>query len=371
MKYYRMRHSSPGFTLVEIMVAMVITLIVMGGVYRSLSDEDINYERNEKILDMQNNARVALDRIVRDVRRAGFLGCGGTESQVGVLSNYGTDDTVIGKFTRGVSPWSWTANEAILKKIVGPPAVAGFNYLGEALGFSDNAIAHGVYQEGTDALTLVYLSDERRVQYENPPGPIMNAPTDPIPLTASGFDDGDILYVTDCMNYAIFQKTNGDDTLTVNHEIKAGYLNTTGSVGKTYGVNVAAKVFKLNTATYFISQGDYELCHSNTNRQIASNIEDLQFEFMFDEDGDGDLADEVWQNSMGAHTSKQVQAIRVWVLAMSDPDFSYTDTNNYDYPNSPYVANSPAVLAPFGPPDGAHRHRYLASAVVMVRNGGA
>ena len=56
---------------------------------------------------------------------------------------------------------------------------------------------------------------------------------------------------------------------------------------------------------------------------------------------------------------------------MSAPDYGYTDTNTYVYPNSPYAASSPASFAPIASPsDGEHRHRYLASAVVLLRNTG-
>ncbi|MFN2368338.1 MAG: PilW family protein, partial [Desulfurivibrionaceae bacterium] len=69
-----------GYTLVEVMVAMVISLIVLGGVYKAVTDETVMLERDEAVLDLQNNARVAMERLVRDIRRTGFFGCGGVLS---------------------------------------------------------------------------------------------------------------------------------------------------------------------------------------------------------------------------------------------------------------------------------------------------
>ena len=68
---------SGGYSLVEVMVAMVISLIVLAGVYKTITDETIMVERDEAVLDMQNNARAAMARIAGDLRRTGFFGCGG------------------------------------------------------------------------------------------------------------------------------------------------------------------------------------------------------------------------------------------------------------------------------------------------------
>lgn len=374
MGYAQKKYLPPGFTLVEIMVAMVITLIVMGGVYQTLRDEDVNHDRSEKILDMQNNARVALERVVRDIRRTGSLGCGG-DLAANTLSNTVTTETdFIQRLTvnpASPSPDNWLADKPILSTLVDKAgAGSGINFLSEVMGFNNNANAHQLYQQGTDALTLVYLSDERAL------AAAMGSTTNPIVLKSSGFDTNDILYITDCSNYSLFQKTNGP-AATVQHA--ASGLNNSADLMKNYGDQSAARVFKLNTATYFVHTGDFNLCYNATNQAIASNIEDLQFEFLSDENNDGNLADDLsatpshWRTVLAAPvptSAKAVRAIRIWVLAMSEPDYTYTDTNTYVYPGSPYDPDSPATLLLPSPVDGEHRHRYLASAVVFLRNAG-
>lgn len=365
----------PGYTLVEIMISMVIALIVMGGVYRTLADEDINHDQSEKILDMQNNARVAIERIARDVRRTGSLGCGGTLAS-STLNNWTIAETdFINKYTiastTAVPPGlDWNGTKAILSVLKDTDVpVANVNYLSEVIGFADNAAA-GPYQVGTDAITLVYLSDERQLASE-----VGTASPFTINLSASAYDKNDILYLTDCLNYSLLQKSNGAGT-TVAHAVTG--LNTTEDLGKNYGSQTTAWISKLNTATYFIhDNGKFELCRNASNAQIASNIEDLQFEFLADENANGTLTDDPWRSDLASYGAlspsggKAVRAVRIWVLAMSDTDFTYTDTNTYVYPNSPYAASSPAAQAPIASPaNGEHRHRYLASAVVYLRNAG-
>ncbi len=364
-----------GYTLVEIMVAMVITLIVMGGVYRAMVDENVNQERKEAILEMQNNARVAMAAMVRDIRRAGFLGCGG-DLAANILTNTGSDATYIGKLTIAQAPPTGTGLDrdmnynTILKQLLDFDtylAPTSFSYLGTPLAFSDDAPAgHDYYAAGTDALTLVFLSGETMVNPANP----MTAGTDPIILKSAAFEEGDILVVSDCQNYSIFQKTNVAST-TAARAVNTGLNDASIDLLHNYGQAAPARVYKLNTATYFIRKDNFEFCYNNINQPIASNIEDLQFQFLFDTDDDKDLTEETWQGNLGANDPSKVRAIRIYMLAMSEPDYSYTDTNTYDYPNSPYAASSPASFAPMASPSaGEHRHRYLASAVVLLRNSG-
>jgi len=368
----------PGFTLVEIMVAMVITMIVMGGVYQTLSDENVNHDRSEKILDMQNNARVALGRISRDVRRTGSLGCGGTLKASTLSHSVTTDTTFIQDLTlnpASPSALHWPADHSILDTLLGNMAGTDVNLLSEVMGFSDNvAPGHGLYQESTDVLTLVYLSDERVLA--SAMGTAVNAP---ISLKANGFSDGDILYITDCEDYSLFKASSV--TISTDPVVTPPtVLHATDNLKKNYGDQSTARLFKLNTATYFIkSGGDFTLYYNADNAPLADNIEDLQFEFLADENGNGNLGDEVWRTNLATYSSaRAVRVVRIWVLAMSEPDYSYTNNENYDYPNSPYCSavstftcrnkGTPASLALASPTNGKNRHRYLASAVVYLRN---
>jgi len=390
-----------GYTLVEVMVAMVITLIVMGGVYQAMVDENVNQDRKENILDMQNNARVAMAALVRDVRQAGFLGCGG-DLAANTLINKGSNSSYINGLTIAQTPTPGLARDmvnydTILDQLKANTGYA-IDYLGTPLAFYDDAPAgHAFYAVGTDALTLVFLSNETMVDPAIP----LTTTTGNINVKADNFAQDDILVATDCGNYSIFQKTNAQDLTSpyiIQHAPSTGLNGTSNDLSYPFGVSAPARIFKLNTATYFINKDNYDFCFNNYKAPIASNIEDLQFQFLFDADDDGDLSEETWQNNLGALTPQGVRAIRIWLLAMSEPDYGYTDNNTYDYPNSPYYTpnpnsiykdaagnlkpgnpynstngggGSPASMAPITNPDaGEHRHRYLASAVVLLRNAG-
>jgi prepilin-type N-terminal cleavage/methylation domain-containing protein len=65
-------HSSRGFSLIELLVAMTVTLIVSGAVYGLLTAGNTAFRREPALTDRQQNIRVAMDLISRDVLRAGY-----------------------------------------------------------------------------------------------------------------------------------------------------------------------------------------------------------------------------------------------------------------------------------------------------------
>lgn len=64
------RGNKRGFTLVELMVAMVVTLIVIAGVYTSFIQSNRNYSAEQDKSDMQQNARAGLEFMKRELQNA-------------------------------------------------------------------------------------------------------------------------------------------------------------------------------------------------------------------------------------------------------------------------------------------------------------
>jgi len=60
-----------GFSLIELMVALTVTLVVSGAIYGLLSGGQSAFRREPELTDRQQNARVALNLIMRDIANAG------------------------------------------------------------------------------------------------------------------------------------------------------------------------------------------------------------------------------------------------------------------------------------------------------------
>ena len=61
-----------GFSLIEVLVAMMITLIVMASVMMLLQKGQTTFQREPEVADMNQNARTGLDMISRDLTMAGL-----------------------------------------------------------------------------------------------------------------------------------------------------------------------------------------------------------------------------------------------------------------------------------------------------------
>lgn len=71
----RMSRIERGFTLVELMVAMLIGLIIVGAVVQLFAVNRSTYQVDEGLARIQENARFAIEFISRDLRMAGNTGC--------------------------------------------------------------------------------------------------------------------------------------------------------------------------------------------------------------------------------------------------------------------------------------------------------
>ena len=59
-----------GFSLIELMVAMVITLLIMGAVYGLIAGGQNAFRREPELAERQQNIRMAMDLIMKDISNA-------------------------------------------------------------------------------------------------------------------------------------------------------------------------------------------------------------------------------------------------------------------------------------------------------------
>jgi len=66
-----------GLSLVELMVALAISSILMGGVLYVFNSGKRTYTLQTDLAELQDNARFVMDELTRDIRMAGYFGCAG------------------------------------------------------------------------------------------------------------------------------------------------------------------------------------------------------------------------------------------------------------------------------------------------------
>lgn len=92
-----------GVTLIELLIALVISSLLIAALYRTFIGQQKTYTVQEQVVDMQQNVRVAINRMMGEIRMAGFGnvsdfidGSGGVNGFTQVITPSADTITVIG-----------------------------------------------------------------------------------------------------------------------------------------------------------------------------------------------------------------------------------------------------------------------------------
>lgn len=193
-------HASSGFTLIELMVALVLGLIVIAGVVSVFLANQQVYRTNQAIGDVQDGSRIAFEMMAHDIRGAGLTGCSNNGLVANVLNN--------GPTNGGTDWWADMAN-----------AVHGYDTTQP-----DPAIAFGTSSttrlSGTPSLQLIGAADLGLSVFQT-----QNAAQFKINGTSTAIQKGDVAIVCDPAYAAIFQITDYQNNNTVIHDTGVGVAN--------------------------------------------------------------------------------------------------------------------------------------------------
>jgi type IV pilus assembly protein PilW len=145
------RKQSQGFSLIELMVAMVVGLIIVSGAFSLHSGSRKTQIKNEEQMDMVADARFAIDLIAYDLRHAGMWG--GTNKD-GLIACKSTDAPCVKTATGDTPPSS----------IAGDCATGWYYNLSQPVFATNNSNPYGStcitssegYVAGTDVLEIRY-----------------------------------------------------------------------------------------------------------------------------------------------------------------------------------------------------------------------
>jgi len=76
-----------GFTLVELMIAMVLGLLIIGGVIAVFLSNKQTYATHNAMSQVQDSSRTSFELLSRDIRETGLTGCGNTGRIANVLKS--------------------------------------------------------------------------------------------------------------------------------------------------------------------------------------------------------------------------------------------------------------------------------------------
>jgi len=311
------RHPEAGFSLVEVMAALVILAIAMIAVFATFISQQKSFTVQSRVAEMQQNLRQAAEFMSRDIRMAGY----------GIPDNVTIPNNVVA--TGVTSLRSLYANDSTT---------------------------------GPDQIFILYLFD---MDVNQPP--LDNAfavPASATSITASsatGFATagGELVLVTDGTTADLYQTSAATaTTLTLGGGYTAGAWHT-----KSYPAG--STVAKARFVRYFIDSTTdpahpmlmVDRLGGLESQPLADDIEDVQLTYGLDTSTPADGVIDTWTAS--PTIPSQIRQVRLQLIARTRfPESGWSETR-------PALGNRAAGTTP----DGYRRRIY--DAVIDVRNSGA
>ena len=344
------RQSQYGVTFVELLVALTLGVLLLGGIIHVYLGTKTTYQVAEGLSRLQENTRFSIDMMARDIRMAGYIPCSQPQTNNNVLNTASDDwwrpvfEGGIQGYEAGVSTFPDSiddvaaGNDAILIRRAGSE-VAAVNFL------------------DTTSNQFVMQSDLGD-QWQN--------------------DEGGLFVACDPTHAALFQAGDvdaGPATRVTVSSASSGNSpgNSSVNLGRAFGND--AQLATYSPVIYYIAEsvsGDGNSLYReytyvtdsstiNTKREeMLQGVENMQILYGLDDDSDGIANRYVQANIVNdADAWNGVVTVRIGLLFASEDgvrDADDLDENTY------LVANT--VIDP----DNDRRKRYVSSMTVNIRN---
>lgn len=307
------RQSQQGFSLVELMIAITIGFVVVAAVGYLYLGSRQTFRMSDSMSRMQENARLAIETLARDVRMAGYVGCGNLQTAtVNTIANPPVPAISAANAITGLDSGASTAN--FLGTTITRPA-------------GDTVSVMGAFGGGVGLVGNLAPANAN-VQINGNP---------------FNFAVGDVLVVSDCTEADVFSPTSvsGGGTITMAH---ASSTNTGNRVG-TYGSD--GIVFKMEKYTYFIGiNPDLKRALYRTSVvkgvpegtvELVENVWDMQITYGRDTNADGEV--DSYGNATAVGTNwQQVLSARISLLLASPENNIVPSAQTYNFDGAAVAA---------------------------------
>jgi len=330
------RQHQTGISLIEVMIALVIGLLLLAGIYRIFLSTSRAAETTQALSDRQEAIRYVGARLAEDVRMAGFRGCLSDTGEVRntLNPNPASSGGARTEFTHADFRYRYE------RYVEGFDASASSWLPGLPSGFPSP-------RAGTDVLTVRGPIDAEIFTVRDmatTTASLAINPINPLPLAA-----GQVVMISDCGGAAIFQVSassiatvalSGGGTGSIGNIAHAAGSGTPGNwsddLAREFGAG--AQLFRVGVISYYIAnsaQGSGPALWRAVDgdaREIAAGVENLQV--MYGEDSDGDeVADTYRRGDQFADTAawRRVVAVRVALLFAGTRDRAgLADSRSFD-----------------------------------------
>ncbi len=354
----RSRTRMQGFTLVELMVAVTIGLIILVAVAQIFTTSRATYQVEEGLARVQENGRIAMEFLARDLRMAGYAGCFNVNK---------TMDTTFGYTAVSRLQTTTFATDFATAPPLEPLHIRGHNYTSPGTWTPALPGIFGAVTpiDGTDVLAI-RRGDTQSFPLETAMG-TTGANVDLGANLGTALAVGNVVMVTDCQGFDIFQITNIDANQALAHGGPGPNLD--GNLSRNYTAN--AEVMKLLTRVYFIGRraglatNPPSLFMLDMNEaltlELVENVENMQI--LYGEDVDGDQSADIYRTADAIVPWSRVVSVRVALLLRTPTETGTdVDTNVYDM-----FGDTGSATDDFDPAND-RRQRRIFNSTIQLRN---
>ncbi|PZO09699.1 MAG: pilus assembly protein PilW [Lysobacteraceae bacterium] len=261
-----MNNRGRGFSLVELMVAMIISALLLLGLVQIFGASSAAYRSNMGVARTQEGSRFAMDFLSRDLRMAGYMGC------VNDMSRFmGAQPSFFSHFmtTAQRNALNYNAAEFGLRFNV---AIQGYEATGTATGAVVDlgalagpwagtpafpAVLTPVPRAGSDIVVLRFFGSDGALVTGFNPTPGSGAPTISIePARAGLVTAGGLYALGDCNIASVFQATTAANPTTGTFNVATSGLNRSGFQGQEALFGLASmNLYRAESLIYYVAEG--------------------------------------------------------------------------------------------------------------------
>jgi type IV pilus assembly protein PilW len=340
----RMRRGT-GFGLLELMIAMTLSLLLLSGVIALFVSSRKSYESNEHLARIQENGRFALEMMQRDIRAAGYLGCA-------------KDTPFTNTLNTTTNPMLWNFQFAL----------QGFESIGTTWAPAlDATVVPSAAAVNSDVLIVRTPDAEARtkrltVLMGTPSADLTVAPADP------PYPQGQPVMVTDCSAVTIFEVTDYAAGV-ISHKLPAqdgsgaqlaSSGNSTENLG--YAFTQGSTLLPVNTVAYYVrasaipANGNalWRRVGRNAPEELVEGVDSLQL--LYGEDTNADRLVDGYIKANAIANWGNVISVRVGLLVRSVEQYGNTRDTGHTVLDEPIAAADD------------NRERLRFSTTIAVRN---
>jgi type IV pilus assembly protein PilW len=304
------RVASRGFSLVELMVAMTLSLILIAGALSVLYTSKVTFYENERVARLQENGRAAVELMLRDMRAGGYRGCAQNVTFTNTLTN-----------PTGLL-WNFAA------------PVQGFEYTGPATWSPALDAAIASPRNGSDVVAV------RTSPIDAPAfatDASMAGPTADVSVAKAATDtlaDNSTVMISDCTAAAVFSVSTFTDSGTT-----ATLAHGATDLGAVFPAG--ARVVPVDTIIYYIRDSAtvrngvrnpslWRVVGAGAPQELVEGIESMQILYGVDTDGDRLVNSYAKASAVGAANWNRVVSVSIAMLVRStEPNATQNDPRVY------------------------------------------